>query len=73
MALVGALLAVIIARATRDWIYPLVFAWAYVAIAVKQAGNDLISPVAWGLAAGLVVLSGVVLVRQVQKRERAVA
>ena len=72
MASVGALLAVIIARATRDWIYPLVFAWAYVAIALKQADNELISPVVWGLAAGLVVLSGIVLVRS-RRKERVAA
>ncbi len=72
MASVGALLAVIVARATRDWIYPLVFAWAYAAIAVKQADNDLIFPIAVGLAAGLVVLSGVVLVQR-SKREQVMA
>ena len=72
MASVGALLAVIVARATRDWVYPLVFAWAYVAIAVKQADNELIAPVAWGLAVGLVALSGVVLVRG-RRKERVMA
>lgn len=72
MAAVGALLAVIVARATRDWLYPLVFVWAYVAIAVKQADNELIFPVAVGLAVGLVVLSGVVLVRR-SRQEKVVA
>ena len=72
MASVGALLAVIVARATRDWIYPLVFAWAFVAIAVKQVGNELIFPVTLGLAAGLVVLSVVVLVRQ-RRKEKVMA
>ena len=66
MTSVGAVLAVIIARATRDWIYPLVFAWAYVAIAVKQSNHDLIFPVALGLAVGLLVLSGIVPLRQRQ-------
>ena len=72
MASVGALLAVIVARATRDWLYPLVFVWAYGAIAVKQADNELIFPVAVGLAVGLVVLSGVVLVRR-SRQEKAIA
>ena len=63
MTSVGALLALIVARATRDWIYPLVFTWAYVAIAVKHDNHDLIAPVAWALAAGLVLLSGVVFVQ----------
>ncbi|MGB3852765.1 MAG: TspO/MBR family protein [Tunicatimonas sp.] len=67
MAVVGALLAFLIARATRDWIYPLVFTWAYVAIAVKQSGSDLIYPVALGLAAALAVLGVVTLVRNRQR------
>lgn len=73
MAVVGALLAVLVARATRDWIYPLVFVWAYVAIAVKQSNDELIAPVAWGLAAALAVLSAVTLVQQARKKERVVA
>ena len=60
------------ARATRDWIYPLVFVWAYVAIAVKQSDNELIYPVALGLAAALAVLSAVTLVRN-QKKQRVAA
>ena len=72
MMVVGVLLAVVVAWATRDGVYPLVFTWAYVAIAVKQAGNELIAPVAWALAAGLVVLSGIVFVRS-RKKERVVA
>ena len=72
MAVVGALLAFLVARATRDWIYPLVFVWAYVAIAVKQSDNELIYPVALGLAAALAVLSAVTLVRN-QKKERVAA
>ena len=72
MAVVGALLAFLVARATRDWIYPLVFGWAYVAIAVKQSDNELIYPVALGLAATLAVLSAVTLVRN-QKKQRVAA
>jgi tryptophan-rich sensory protein len=67
MAVVGALLAFLIARATRDWIYPLVFVWAYVAIAVKQSDNELIYPVTLGLAAALAVLGVVTLIRDQRK------
>lgn len=68
MAVVGALLAVILARAARDGVYPLVFAWAYVAIAVKQAENTLIVPVAVGLAVGLVILGGITLAQSRRKK-----
>ena len=72
MASVGAVLAIVVARATRDGIYPLVFAWAYVAIAVRQVDDDLIFPTTLGLAGGMVVLGGVTLVRK-RKQTSAVA
>ena len=57
MVTVGAVLAIIIARATRDVIYPLVFVWAYAAIAVKQADIETILYVAIGWAVVLLVVS----------------
>ena len=57
MITVGAILAIIIARATRDAIYPLVFVWAYAAIAVKQADIETILYVAIGWAVVLLVVS----------------
>ena len=57
MVTVGAVLAIVIARATRDAIYPLVFVWAYAAIAVKQADIETILYVAAGWAVVLLVVS----------------
>ena len=72
MASVGALLAIIVAYATRDGLYPLVFVWAYVAIAVARwdaarSGNDLIVPAVLGWAAVLLVVSGWQTSRKVKR------
>ncbi len=59
MLSVGVVLAMVVARVARDWIYPLVFAWAYVAIAVQQSGSELIFPAALGAAAVTTALGGI--------------
>ncbi|MGB3587842.1 MAG: tryptophan-rich sensory protein [Tunicatimonas sp.] len=50
MTSVGAALAVFVLLATRNFMYPLVFVWAYVAIAVAQPDNQLIFIAALGWA-----------------------
>lgn len=40
MLLVGAVLGIMFTLKNRDAVYPLVFIWAYIAIAVKQSGNQ---------------------------------
>ena len=67
MMVVGSLLSAVVAYATRDGVLPLVFAWAYAAIAVASSGQSPVAPVAWGLVAGLAVLSSILLVRRRQR------
>jgi len=50
MTSVGAALAILVLFATRNLVYPLVFVWAYVAIAVAQSDNQLIFIAALGWA-----------------------
>lgn len=56
MTSVGAALAILILFATRNFVYPLVFVWAYVAIAVAQSDNQLIFTAALGWA-GIILLA----------------
>lgn len=44
-------------RATREIVYPLVFVWAYVAIAAKHYSNNTILQVTLGLSVILLILS----------------
>jgi translocator protein len=55
MLCVGALLAVLVSFPYRNWAYPLVFVWAYVAIAVEQRDSSRVYMTA-------LVLAGLILV-----------
>jgi hypothetical protein len=64
MLTVGTALALLIMFATRNMVYPLVFVWAYVAIAVAQSGNSLIYTAALGWAAVIFISDLVYFIRQ---------
>ncbi|MNN97178.1 hypothetical protein D3C81_2162920 [compost metagenome] len=51
MLCVGALLAVLASYPYRNWAYPLVFVWAYTAIAVEQRDSSRVYMTALILAA----------------------
>ena len=56
MLIIGALLAVVFRMKERDFLYPLVFVWAYIAIGIKNYGEtDLAAYAAFILAAILLV------------------
>ncbi len=57
MTVIGAGLAYWVLKSAREVFYPLVFVWAYVAIAVKQYENSTILQVTSGLAMMLLVLT----------------
>ncbi|MDO7906676.1 tryptophan-rich sensory protein [Paenibacillus sp. JX-17] len=56
--LIGAVLAVLVSFPYRDSVYPLVFVWAYIAIASKQHDNSTVLYTSWILA-GLLFLYAV--------------
>ncbi|MGR9047484.1 TspO/MBR family protein [Halobacillus faecis] len=41
LMIVGTLLAVFFMKSQDDWVYPLVFVWAFIGIGVKNQGNDV--------------------------------
>ncbi|MBE0340922.1 tryptophan-rich sensory protein, partial [Paenibacillus sp. 28ISP30-2] len=54
---IGPVLAIMVSFPYRDSIYPLVFVWAYVAIAIKQPDNENVRLAAFILAAIILVYS----------------
>ncbi|MEM9830188.1 MAG: tryptophan-rich sensory protein [Bacteroidota bacterium] len=64
MTSVGAALALLVLFATRSKLYPLVFVWAYVAIAVAQQDNQLIFTTALGWAIVLFISDMIYFIRQ---------
>ncbi|TLS37041.1 TspO/MBR family protein [Pseudalkalibacillus caeni] len=60
MLAIGCLLAVWFAFSNKDFLYPLVFIWAFIGITVKQSEYDMIVNTAWVLVG---ILSIVVLIR----------
>ncbi|MFI2856030.1 tryptophan-rich sensory protein [Paenibacillus sp. JSM ZJ436] len=50
---IGALLVIAISFPTRDWVLPLVFVWALIAIAVEHREEDVLMVTAFGLAAAI--------------------
>lgn len=69
---VGTALALLIMFATRDVVYPLVFVWAFTAIAVAQSGSSLIFTAALGWAAVIFISDLVYFIRQ-RKQAKALA
>ncbi|MEC0183601.1 tryptophan-rich sensory protein [Paenibacillus peoriae] len=55
LLLIGTALAIIVSFPYRDSIYPLVFVWAYVAIAIEHPDHEKIRLAAWILAAIILV------------------
>ncbi|MNE90909.1 hypothetical protein D3C80_1884590 [compost metagenome] len=55
MLIVGTLLAVLVSYPYRDSIFPLVFVWAFIAIALEQRDTDNVFLTA-SIAAGLLLL-----------------
>ncbi|MNW65246.1 hypothetical protein D3C74_436070 [compost metagenome] len=53
MLIVGMILAVLVSFRYRDSVYPLVFTWAYIAIALKQ--KDVISVYYTGIIIAIVL------------------
>ncbi|WKN46270.1 tryptophan-rich sensory protein [Tunicatimonas pelagia] len=72
MTSVGAALAIMVLFATRNLVYPLVFVWAYVAIAVAQPDNQLIFTAALGWAA-IILISDLVCFILWRKSKQALA
>jgi len=72
MLTVGTALALLVMLATRNVVYPLVFVWAYVAIAVAQSSNSLIYTAALGWAA-IVFISDIVYFIRQRKQEKIIA
>ena len=68
MTTVGAGLAILILLATHDVVYPLVFVWAYAAIAVAQSDDTRILTAALGWAGVLLVIDAVCFIRQRQSK-----
>ncbi|MEM9675816.1 MAG: tryptophan-rich sensory protein [Cyclobacteriaceae bacterium] len=64
MLTVGAVLAILVMFAIRNVVYPLVFVWAYVAIAIAQPGNSLIHTAALGWAVVISISDLVYFIRQ---------
>ncbi|MBW4651184.1 MAG: tryptophan-rich sensory protein [Kastovskya adunca ATA6-11-RM4] len=56
LLIIGAVIATTLRLRRADVAYPLVFIWAYVAIAVRQANNPLLAATAGGLAGILALL-----------------
>ncbi|SEK04262.1 tryptophan-rich sensory protein [Paenibacillus polymyxa] len=52
---IGTVLAILVSFPYRDSIYPLVFVWAYVAIAVEHPNNENVRLAAWILSAIILV------------------
>jgi hypothetical protein len=69
MLCVGVLLAVIVSFPHRDSIYPLVFVWAFTAIALehRETGNVFVSA---SVAAGLLLLYSIWLIFTPRRRSR---
>lgn len=67
MLLVGGAIAATVTTQRSDIAYPLVFVWAFVAIAVRQIAQPLIVATAGGLAIALALL---VSVRVLRRRQR---
>ncbi|AJE51204.1 tryptophan-rich sensory protein [Paenibacillus polymyxa] len=53
--LIGAALAILVSFPYRDSIYPLVFVWAYVAIAIEHPNNENVRLAVWILSAIILV------------------
>ena len=69
---VGTLLAVLVSYPYRDRIYPLIFVWAYIAIALEHREADNVFVTGW-VAAGLLLLYTVwLLLTPGNKRPRAI-
>jgi hypothetical protein len=54
---IATVLALLMSLLRADAAYILVFAWAFAAIAVKQAGAPLVANAAWAAAAAALVLA----------------
>ncbi|QOH60401.1 tryptophan-rich sensory protein [Paenibacillus polymyxa] len=52
---IGTVLAILVSFPSRDSIYPLVFVWAYVAIAIEHPHNENVRLAAWILSAIILV------------------
>lgn len=52
---IGTVLAILVSFPSRDSIYPLVFVWAYVAIAIEHPNNENVRLAAWILSAIILV------------------
>jgi hypothetical protein len=55
MIIAGLVIATLVSLRRGDYIFPLVFVWAYAGIAVKQAGSSVVSVSAW-IGAGLALI-----------------
>lgn len=60
---VGVVLAALMAVSRHDVAFILVFVWAYIGIAVKQANTPLVANSAWAAVVALLVLAGVAALR----------
>nr|WKN38929.1 tryptophan-rich sensory protein [Tunicatimonas sp. TK19036] len=69
MTTVGVALAVLILLATHDVVYPLVFVWAYIAIAVAQPESEHIRLAALGWAVVLLIIDAAYFIRQRQRKK----
>ena len=50
MLVVGTFLAIVVHMSKKDLVYPLVFVWAYIGIAIKFKDNPQLSGSAWVMA-----------------------
>ncbi|MCM3151889.1 TspO/MBR family protein [Priestia megaterium] len=67
MLLVGAVLGIMFTLKNRDAVYPLVFIWAYIAIAVKQSGNQ---PIVMTVIISIVLLAIAIIVGLIKRYRR---
>lgn len=63
----GVLIASLMSIIRKDWAYILVLVWAYVGIAVKQAGIPLVANAAWAFSLALAVLAASAGLRSIRR------
>jgi hypothetical protein len=73
MLVIATILGAVIAVSRRDIAYLLVFVWAFIGIAVKQADTALVAGAAWVATLAVLVLIGYSLLRSLQRRQKAIA
>lgn len=73
MLVIATVLGAVMAVSRRDIAYLLVFVWAFIGIAVKQADTALVAGAAWVATLAVLVLIGYSLLRSLQRRQKAIA